>query len=483
MSLASLLPLKKLQAMTMSRWRPAPGQPAPRKPARRPLIEGLELRCMLSVTALTETDSDSFGPEPPNFSGSLTLNQFNASTGVLVGAEVSYSVSMSTSFDGDFVNNSNSSGTANVALNGTTDLNVPGAAGNPQTASVSASDSAPFGPFETVAVAGADSDTVSDTVSMTATEANTNGYVGAGTIALAYSSSASVTQNFTGGGSGNFAVQFDTEGEVSASVTYFYYKEATISGLKFEDLNGQNGQEAGENGLGGVTINLVGTAEDIDDGSGTILLAGGAVSLSTVTAGDGTYSFAGLRPGTYTITEVVPTDYTQTFGFSYTITIDVNGQATSGSLTGNDFGNQPDQPTPGGEGLTPGFWKSNATFKSKQGQYKGLTGAAWIAAGYSPNQQISSVFSSIAGSLGNKTLLEGLQLGGGGKNALIRHAIAAVLNAAHPEVDYPLTVDQIKTAVNNVIASNDLSAIEDLKDELDAFNNFGANLDQHGRAT
>ena len=77
------------------------------------------------------------------------------------------------------------------------------------------------------------------------------------------------------------------------------------------------------------------------------------------------------------------------------------------------------------------------------------------------------------------TLLEGLQLGGGGLNALTRHAIAAVLSAAHPDIDYPLTISEIVDMVNDAYTSGDADEIEDLKDDLDAFNNLNCSISQN----
>ena len=57
-------------------------------------------------------------------------------------------------------------------------------------------------------------------------------------------------------------------------------------------------------------------------------------------------------------------------------------------------------------------------------------------------------------------------------DALTRHAIAAVLSAAHPDIDYPLTVDEIVDMVNDAYLG--LTDVEDLKNELDTFNNRAA---------
>jgi len=57
--------------------------------------------------------------------------------------------------------------------------------------------------------------------------------------------------------------------------------------------------------------------------------------------------------------------------------------------------------------------------------------------------------------------------------SLLRAAVAAVLNAATEEINYPLTVGDIIMQVNNALASNDRIEMEDLKDELDYYNNLG----------
>jgi hypothetical protein len=123
----------------------------------------------------------------------------------------------------------------------------------------------------------------------------------------------------------------------------------------------------------------------------------------------------------------------------------------------------------GGEGCTPGFWKNNADKK----------GASQWTDPYDPTDLVSSVFSAAPAGIGSKTLLAGLQEGGGQLDALTRHAIAAVLSAAHPDIDYPLTVAEIVAAVNAAYMSGDADVIEDLKDELDAFNNLGCDISQN----
>ncbi len=85
-----------------------------------------------------------------------------------------------------------------------------------------------------------------------------------------------------------------------------------LSGTVFADLANDGVQQLPNDlGLASVTLNLTGT----DD-------LGAAVSATTTTAADGTYSFTGLRPGVYTVTE--PTQPAGT----------VNGITTAGSTGG-----------------------------------------------------------------------------------------------------------------------------------------------------
>ncbi len=65
----------------------------------------------------------------------------------------------------------------------------------------------------------------------------------------------------------------------------------SIGDFVFEDIDGDGIQDAGEPGVGGIAVNLL-------DDSGTQI-------ATTTTAGDGSYSFAGLTPGDYQI-EFVP---------------------------------------------------------------------------------------------------------------------------------------------------------------------------------
>jgi hypothetical protein len=120
---------------------------------------------------------------------------------------------------------------------------------------------------------------------------------------------------------------------------------------------------------------------------------------------------------------------------------------------------------PGGEGCTPGFWKN---LKKHE--------VFWTDP-FDPGDLVSSVFSATLGTdAGNQTLIQALENGGGGIDALLRHAVAGVLNAASPDIDYPFTVTEIVNAVNAAIAGNDPAVIEALKNDLDDANNLGSDI-------
>ncbi len=127
----------------------------------------------------------------------------------------------------------------------------------------------------------------------------------------------------------------------------------------------------------------------------------------------------------------------------------------------------------GGQGCTPGFWK-NHTDATKYPN-------AWPPTGYSPSQLVSSVFtvpSGYASFLGSSTLAQALAFQGGNTldgaaQILLRAAVSAVLNAAHPGIGYPLTVGEIVTQVNAALASKDRGTILTLATTLDNDNNLG----------
>ena len=93
----------------------------------------------------------------------------------------------------------------------------------------------------------------------------------------------------------------------------------TISGMKFNDLNG-NGVFDGEPGMEGWTIQLS------KDGS----------PVNTTTTGkDGSYRFAGLAPGSYSVAEVEQSGWTRTAPKEGSYSLDLKDS----DVAGKDFGN------------------------------------------------------------------------------------------------------------------------------------------------
>ncbi|MEQ9358122.1 SdrD B-like domain-containing protein [Coleofasciculus chthonoplastes] len=98
----------------------------------------------------------------------------------------------------------------------------------------------------------------------------------------------------------------------------------SISGQKFEDIDGDGVKDAGETGLAGWTIFIDSDNDGVKDAGET----------STVTDSNGDYSFTDLSAGTYTIREVQQTSWLQTTTNPSAINV------TSGTdTTGVDFGN------------------------------------------------------------------------------------------------------------------------------------------------
>jgi subtilisin-like proprotein convertase family protein len=133
------------------------------------------------------------------------------------------------------------------------------------------------------------------------------------------------------------------------------------------------------------------------------------------------------------------------------------------------------------EGLTPGFWKQNAD------QFDGTQWPRDVSGDliYGLTTKVGEVFDVPVDSDGApvypiafSTLTEALDFNGGDVFALMRHAVAALLNATHLQVAYPLTPADIVTRTNAALASGDAQQIEALKDEFDAFNNIGGDLNQ-----
>ena len=151
-------------------------------------------------------------------------------------------------------------------------------------------------------------------------------------------------------------------------------------------------------------------------------------------------------------------------GDTVTVSVDVVGQYDNGvtpppgSITDSTTVTLPedcDPPVLFG-GCTPGYWKQTQHFDS------------WPA-GYDPDMLF--VDAGFDDAFPGMTLLEVLEQGGGGLNALGRHTVAALLNAASGVSGIDVT------ALQNAFNENwDTEFAEDLKDILDFLNNLGCPL-------
>lgn len=84
-------------------------------------------------------------------------------------------------------------------------------------------------------------------------------------------------------------------------------------------------------------------------------------------------------------------------------------------------------------GCTPGYWRQPHHFDS------------WPSP-YTPDMQILDAFGC---GPANTTLLDGLTARGGGENAFMRQAVAALLNEAHPELNFGGGPGDITTSACN----------------------------------
>jgi len=130
----------------------------------------------------------------------------------------------------------------------------------------------------------------------------------------------------------------------------------------------------------------------------------------------------------------------------------------------------------GGEGCTPGFWKNNARNKGA---------SAWV--GYAPGDSFEAIFGVDVTLRGQgrrtyptPTLLQALDANGGGINALARHAVAALLNIANPDIAYGIgSTAALITMVHDAIMSGE-EAIGALHTLLANYNEAGCPINQQG---
>jgi hypothetical protein len=125
----------------------------------------------------------------------------------------------------------------------------------------------------------------------------------------------------------------------------------------------------------------------------------------------------------------------------------------------------------GNEGLTPGYWKN----LKKHGD-------DW-AAPYTPETLIKDVFNNASLYMPeNDTMFDALQYQGGPDEAgaaeiLLRAATAGILNAAHPHIDYSISLADLIGEVNEALGSHNRDTMINLAEIIDSYNNHEADTD------
>ena len=234
----------------------------------------------------------------------------------------------------------------------------------------------------------------------------------AGTYTVRVNSStlpAGMTPTFDVDGTGtpNTATVTLTGGQARTDVDFGYRSQAngSIGDRVWYDLNANGVQDSGETGINGVTVQLY--------NSSNVLIA------TTVTSGDGNYTFTGLAAGTYTVKVVsstLPAGATPTFDRDGTSTPNTaTVSLTSGqNRTDVDFGYRIPPSAPGTGTL--GYWKTHpAAWPVQQITVGGVT--------YSKSQAISWMSTA---STGDKTIDLFKQLVAAKLNVLVGNASSCI---------------------------------------------------------
>ena len=120
------------------------------------------------------------------------------------------------------------------------------------------------------------------------------------------------------------------------------------------------------------------------------------------------------------------------------------------------------------EGKSHGYWKNHDDWPS----------------GYTQSMLVDDVFENASLYVSSTdTLLDALNYNGGddvagGARILLRNAVASVLNARHPYINYPILEADLIAEVNEALGSNNRTIMLDLEAILDVYNNLGADLSQ-----
>lgn len=217
-----------------------------------------------------------------------------------------------------------------------------------------------------------------------------------------------------------------------------------------------------------------------------VVVNDGSADVATLTAS--TTSGDTSDPGTLNIGETWCWQIIVTVDATTTYTATGTGTDPYGTVvTYPAFPNERDDVTVeteecgGDEGCTPGFWKNNA---DKHGA------SAWCD-DFSPSMRISDVFvlddflvirGNGRSTIEDPTLLEALGANGGGVNAMIRHGVAAMLNACSDCVDYAIADStQVILAIEDTLNEEPGAlTVDELHETFAEYNEAGCSVDQDG---
>ena len=309
-------------------------------------------------TAATKEVDASFGPVKTDATKTLSVTQFDPSLGTLTGVDIINDGTLTSQIRIESLDNSPTQVTGNVS--GTLTLQAPGTgplvtnASDPEHGSVGAFD----GQMDFGGASGLDfgphSAHGTKSASLSASSSDLSAFVGTGNVSL--TETAQATSSATG--PGNLLSQINSTASGTVRVIYHYTSSnslkpgqytvvqphdppsyldgaetsgnvhaipgsyttdsipvalgttdstnnnfgellpASISGFVYVDPNALGVMSPADPRVAGVTMNLTGVND-----------MGQQVSLTTTTAWDGSYWFAGLRPGTYTVSDVQPAGY------------------------------------------------------------------------------------------------------------------------------------------------------------------------------
>jgi len=243
----------------------------------------------------------------------------------------------------------------------------------------------------------------------------------------------------------------------SYSFTFKNFENVSVTACKVRDADGSLATAGDQTPIAGWTVKLT---------------KNGVVQDTERTGTDGCYTWTNLGPvpgGYYDVSEVVPPGWVALTPTSYNF----ESPPHSGASYSFTFVNTPTQ------GCTPGYWKVEQHWDS------------WPAP-WSPSGALSAMFSGVTNPpyavsvvtfpdgtsvlMGSATQVQALHFQGGDSvpekaEILLRAAVAAVLNADSPGVNFPWTSAQVISAVNAALASQDATTIINLANQLDGDNN------------